>query len=357
MPEYLTPLLLALIVLLLLLVAFWLHARIREMKPRPEDQQALAELKGQVGSFTVQMESLRHTVTTLQGQLVNTLTETRGSMDKRLDGTARVIHEVNQNLGQLAEKTKQLSEIGRDIASLQDILRAPKLRGNLGELFLADLLAQILPPDHFTTQHDFQGGETVDAVIKLKSGLVPVDAKFPLENFQRVVKAESEAEKKTARQAFIRDVKRHIDAIAQKYIRPDEGTLDFALMYIPAENVYYETIIKDDELGAEGALFEHAMKKRVIPVSPNSFYAYLQTILLGLKGLRVEENVRRVIDQLARVHTEVEKFSEAFRLIGTHLDNSRAKYADAQQRLEKVDQKLAQIDGVIQGSESPTLPP
>jgi DNA recombination protein RmuC len=349
------PILLGLAVLLLIGLLAWLPARLAALKPRPEDQHLLAELKGQVMGFSSQVEGLRQSVATLQGQVVQSLDGTRRAMDERLDGAARVINDVRQNLGQLAEKTQHLAEIGKDIASLQDILRSPKLRGNIGELFLGDLLAQILPPDHFVMQHGFQGGETVDAVIALKAGLVPVDAKFPLENFQRVVKAGTDEERKAARRTFIADVKKHIDAIAKKYIRPDEGTFDFALMYIPAENVYYETIIKDDELAGDGALFEYALKRRVIPVSPNSFYAYLQTVLLGLKGMRIEESAREVINQLSRVHTEFARFGDAFRLVGDHLDNARKKYDDAQKRFDKVGQKLEQIDGVAQGA-APSLP-
>ncbi|HMP76513.1 MAG TPA: DNA recombination protein RmuC [Kiritimatiellia bacterium] len=351
------PILLALLCLTAFIgLALWLRASLRELKPRPEDQQALAELKGQVGAFSMQVEGLRQSLTTLQGQVVTSLDGNRRAMDERLDGAARVINDVRQNLGQLTEKTQRLAEIGKDIASLQDILRSPKLRGNIGELFLGDLLAQILPPDHFRMQHAFQGGEIVDAVVILKAGMVPVDAKFPLENFQRVVASATEDEKKTHRRVFMQDVKKHIDAIAKKYIRTDEGTFDFALMYIPAENVYYETIIRDDELGGDGALFEYALKKRVIPVSPNSFYAYLQTVLLGLKGMRIEERAREVINQLSRVHVEFGRFADAFRLVGGHLDNARAKYDEAQKRLEKVDLKLAQIDGVVQGAEPAALP-
>lgn len=340
-------------------IAAWISARLRELAPRPEDQQALAELKGHVASVNQQIDGVRQSVAALQGQVVQTLDGTRRAMDERLDGAARVIQSVQQQLGQLGERTERLTEIGKDIASLQNILRSPKLRGNLGELFLGDLLAQILPPDHFRLQYTFKGGETVDAVVTLKAGIVPVDAKFPLENFQRIVRAQSEDEKKPARRAFIQDVKKHIDAIAKKYIRPDEGTFDFALMYIPAENVYYETIIKDDDLNGEGALFEYALKRRVIPVSPNSFYAYLQTVLLGLKGMRIEESAREVINQLSRVHTEFERFAESFRLVGIHLDNARAKYEEARARLDKVEQKLTQIDGVVEGASAsaPQLTP
>lgn len=340
-------------------MAVWLAAALRDLKLRPEDQQALAELKGHITSVNQQIDGIRQSVAALQGQVVQSLDGTRRVMDERLDGAARVIQSVQHQLGQLGERTQQLAEIGKDIAGLQNILRSPKLRGNLGELFLGDLLAQILPPDHFRMQYAFKGGETVDAVVVLKAGIVPVDAKFPLENFQRVIRAQSDDEKRPARRAFIQDVKKHIEGIAKKYIRPDEDTFDFALMYIPAENVYYETIIKDDEIEGDGAIFDYALKRRVIPVSPNSFYAYLQTILLGLKGMRIEESAREVINQLERVRGEFGRFAESFRLIGGHLDNARAKFEEARGRLEKLDQKLSQIDGVIASSGVPAqgLPP
>ena len=153
----------------------------------------------------------------------------------------------SRSLGGLEEANRHIYEVGKDIASLQEILRAPKLRGGLGEFFLEDLLAQILPPQHFSTQHAFRSGEKVDAVIKLGASLVPVDAKFPLENFKRIAGSDERRGKKPRQEAILRPMcKKHIDAIAGKYILPDEGTYDFALMYIPAENVYYETIIKDE---------------------------------------------------------------------------------------------------------------
>ncbi|MCZ7593391.1 MAG: DNA recombination protein RmuC [Kiritimatiellae bacterium] len=255
MPDLLIPILIGLLLLVILGLALWMGAQLRALKPHPDDQKAIAELKGQVGAFAMQVENLRQSLTTQQSQVIQSLTTTRDAMDKRLDGAARTMAEVSKNLGQLTVATKQLEEVGKDISSLQDILRAPKLRGNLGELFLGDLLAQILPTEHFELQYGFKGGEAVDAVVKLNAGLVPVDAKFPLESFKRILATESDEAKKAPRREFIRDVKKHVDAIADKYIRPDEGTFDFALMYIPAENVYYETIIKDDEFGGDSALF------------------------------------------------------------------------------------------------------
>ena len=158
--------------------------------------------------------------------------------------------------------------------------------------------------EHFRLQHQFKNGDVVDAVILIGANFVPVDSKFPLENFRRVVEAATESERIAARKQFLRDVKRHVDAIATKYILCDEGTYDFALMYVPAENVYYETIIKEDNAGDERQLFGYALGKRVIPVSPNSFYAYLQTILLGLRGMKVEERAHEILNTLARLRAD-----------------------------------------------------
>jgi len=181
--------------------------------------------------------------------------------------------------------------------------------------------------------------------------MVPIDAKFPLDNFRRILSADSEEKRKNAKRVFIKDVKGHITAIASKYIRTDENTFDFALMYVPAENVYYETLIRDDAFGGEMSLFNFALQKRVIPVSPNSFYAYLQTIILGLKGMRVEERSREILDSLSRLQKEFENFAEAFRLVGQHLDNSTKKYMEAQKRFGKVELKVEQIDGLTRGLE------
>jgi DNA recombination protein RmuC len=257
--------------------------------------------------------------------------------------------DVRQQLGQLKESSQRMIEMGQDISKLQDILQPPKLRGSLGELFLADLLSQILPAAHYRLQYPFKGGETVDAVVLLHSGMVPIDAKFPLDNFKRILSTPNEEARAAAKKAFIKDVKGHIDAIASKYIRTDENTFDFALMYVPAENVYYETVIKDSEFGDEMSIFSYALKKRVIPVSPNSFYAYLQTIILGLKGMRVEERSREILDNLSRLQKEFDIFAEAFRLVGQHLENSTKKYAEAQKRFDKIEAKVEQIDGLAKG--------
>jgi DNA recombination protein RmuC len=284
-------------------------------------------------------------VNTQLGRVTEQLQKSTGDLNSRLDNAARVVQEVSKGLGGLSEATKKVFEVGKDIASLQEILRSPKLRGGLGELFLGDLLAQIFPPAHYTLQHRFKSGEAVDAAVRIGPNLVPVDAKFPLENFKRVVETASEEERRTAKKKFIADVKKHIDAIAGKYILPDEGTFDFALMYIPAENVYYELIIKDEALDTDKGLLNYSFAKRVIPVSPNSFYAYLQTILLGLKGLHIEEQAQEILKDLARLSGDFDKFRADFELVGKHLTNTKSKYDDADKKLERFGDRLQNLSG------------
>jgi DNA recombination protein RmuC len=228
-------------------------------------------------------------------------------------------------------------EVGKTISSLEDLLKPPKIRGGMGETLLEELLNQILPHNYFEFQHPFKSGDKVDAVIRLGEKMVPVDAKFPLEQFRNIITNSNEAESKFARRNFIRDVKKHIDDIANKYILPDEKTFDFALMYIPAENVYYEAVIKEE--GEEG-LYSYALKKKVIPVSPNSFYAYLQVIIHGLKGMSIEAHAKEIINHLERLKGDENRFKDEFEVLGNHLSNARKKYEDADKLLNRFEEKL-----------------
>jgi DNA recombination protein RmuC len=317
-----------------------------------KSQETVNHQLGQINlQVNTQLGKVTEQVNTQLGQVTQQLQKSTGDLNTRLDNAARIVQEVSKGLGGLSEATKKVFEVGKDIASLQEILRSPKLRGGLGELFLGDLLAQIFPPAHYALQHRFKSGEAVDAVIKLGHNLVPIDAKFPLENFKRVVETATEDERRTAKRKFISDVKKHIDAIGGKYILPDEGTFDFALMYIPAENVYYELIIKDEAVDTDKGLINYAFTKRVIPVSPNSFYAYLQTILLGLKGMHVEEQAQEILKSLARLSGDFEKFRADFELVGKHLTNTRTKYDDADKKLGKFGDRLQSLTGAEAGHE------
>lgn len=315
-----------------------------------KNQETVNQQLGQItNQVNTQLGQVATQMNTRLGQVTEQLQKSTGDLNTRLDNAAKVVSEVSKGLGSLSEATQKVFLVGKDIASLQEILRSPKLRGGLGELFLGDLLAQILPPAHFSIQHRFKSGEAVDAVIRLGANLVPVDAKFPLENFKRVLEVASEDDQRAAKRKFTADVKKHIDAIAGKYILPDEGTFDFALMYIPAENVYYELIIKDEAIDSDKGLLNYSFAKRVIPVSPNSFYAYLQTVLLGLKGMHVEEQAQEILKGLARLAGDFKKFQDDFRLIGRHLTNAKGNYDDADKRLEKFGDKLQSLSGTESG--------
>lgn len=282
----------------------------------------------------------------LQAELLNLsrqMNEQLSSNSNLVQNYARQMGELQHRLGQLQESTQSMIHIGKDISSLQDILKAPKLRGLLGELFLEELLRQILPHDRYVLQYSFLSGEKVDAVILLCQGMVPVDAKFPLENFKRLITG-SEEEMRRSRKQFRNDVKKHIDQIATKYILPAEGTFDFALMYLPAENIYYETIIKDDGAATDETLSHYAISRKVIPVSPNSFYAYLQAIVLGLRGLRIETSAREILANLAQLANDFRKFYEDFWKIGFHLSDAKTAFDKAEKRLGRLEHQLDTID-------------
>ncbi len=248
-----------------------------------------------------------------------TLLEWLKSMDKRLDNNsqqlnsrldkaAEVISAVQKNIG-------EMSEIGRSMRDLQDLLKSPKLRGNIGEQVLKELLSQMLPKSSFHLQYTFKSGVIVDAAIKTEAGIIPIDSKFPLENFRKMAASETEAEKKTIEKDFISDVKKHIDAISSRYILTQEGTIDYALMYIPSEAIYYEIV-------NHSALYDYASVKRVLPVSPMTFYAYLRSILISFEGQKITEQAKEILSGVRAMQKDYEKVGETIGVLNKHITNS-----------------------------------
>lgn len=301
----------------------------------------------------VLFQSLKNTSETVNQQLnvvtsqlsnvTQQLQSNTGQMGSRLDTAAGVIKEVATKLGELGKATQEIKELGQSVSKLEEMLKAPKLRGGLGELLLEDLLKQVLPSNAYDFQYSFKNGQTVDAIIKTAGGMVPVDSKFPLENFRKTLEAKSEQDKKTAARLFKNDVKKHVDAIAEKYILPDEGTFDFALMYVPAENIYYETIIREDQFEEESSIYSYATGKHVVPVSPNTFYAHLRVIALGLKGLQIERSAKDIFQNLKRLDSELAKFTELFDTLGTQLANAKNNYDKADKQLSTFSDKLKSV--------------
>lgn len=255
-------------------------------------------------------------------------------MHTRIDHATRVVSDVQGKLLQLEEANKRIFDLGKDISNLQKILQAPKLRGGMGEIWLGDLIGQIIPSDRYKMQYTFKSGEICDAVIFLRDGLLlPIDAKFSLENFVRMLEAPEET-KMAFKKQFTSDMKKRIDEISKKYVLPHENTLEFAFMYVPAENVYYQAFIQEEDTLQ---LLSYAFAKKVIPVSPSSFYAYLQVILFGLRGLEIEKSAKDIQKNLAGLASDFGKFHETYEKVGTHLRH-------AQQSLETTDKKLDQLE-------------
>jgi DNA recombination protein RmuC len=298
------------------------------------------------------LASVRHELQQFTGHMTSQMGQVGSGVQQQLQHVGQVMGAVQGSLGRLGEVTQRVFDIGKDIAGLEHILRSPKVRGGLGESFLESLLGQMLPREHYELQHAFSTGDRVDAAVRIGGRLVPVDAKFPLENFRRLYEETDEDRRRQLRRAFARDVKARVDEIAKRYILPDEGTFDFALMYIPAENVYYEIIVKDEGV-EDDAPATYATSRHVIPVSPNSFYAYLQVIVLGLRGLQIEQDAREIQGRLARLRGDLDRFRDAFDVMGKHLTNARNKYDDATAALDRVEAKL---EGIEAARDQPALP-
>ncbi|MBI2464356.1 DNA recombination protein RmuC [Candidatus Peregrinibacteria bacterium] len=330
------------------------HQSLQKLNQKKDEEKSLGErldilsqhmttnLSGVTNSVLHQLNEVTKQVNERLKESTEMTERTHRSVGERLDNAAKAVNTITGRLAKIEEANQRIFEVGKDIASLQEILRAPKLRGVLGELFLGDLLAQILPKELFTLQYSFKNDTKVDAVIHFPNQLlVPVDAKFPLENFKKVIEFSEEKQAKAARKNFYSDVKKHIDDIANKYIVQDEGTLDFALMYIPAENVYYEMIVKTEE---DNSICQYAISKKVIPVSPNSFYIYLQAILMGFKGLQINKNAKEILSYISNLKTTFTKFGEDFELVGTHLNRAKNSYDNSEKRLDNFEQKLKTIE-------------
>ncbi|HHT9119098.1 MAG TPA: DNA recombination protein RmuC [Candidatus Hypogeohydataceae bacterium YC41] len=300
------------------------------------------------GQLQQQMDSLRQQTSSNLNQLTEQLNQRLQGHQDVLGQHANIVKEVHGKLEGLFQATQGVMELKRDIVSLQETFKAPQYRGGVGEMLLEKLLKDALPQDLWELQRPFNDGNRVDAVIKMEGKLVPIDSKFPLDNFKKLITAKDDAERKGARRAFLSDVKRKIDDIAEKYIRPDEGTYDYAFMYIPAEGVYSEILALDS--ATEIGLLDYAWKKKVFPVSPNTFWAHLQAIHFGLKALQIEERAEEVIEGLQSLKIDFGKFRDDFETLGKHLRNSVQRHDDARKDLERFSNCLDRIESL--GGES-----
>lgn len=266
----------------------------------------------------------------LREELRRSLGETEQQVLTQTGSTQRALSDLARQLGALGEQSARVGDLAKDIGSLHDLLRAPKLRGGFGELLMQRVLEDALPSGAFQLQYAYRGGQRVDAVVHFAGRLVPIDAKFPMESFHALSSAADEADRKAKRRLFVQTFKRHVDAVS-RYISPEDGTIDYALMYIPAEQVFYEAVIREDDPD----LREHCAARHVIPTSPNTLLAYLQLVSFGLRGLAMQERTRELQGAIRHASIELERFRALHEVLGRHLDNAGKKYQESVRGLDR----------------------
>ena len=272
------------------------------------------------------------------------LSESNKNAQEQFKRSADIIRNVTEKLTRLDETNKQVVGFADQLQGLQDILKNPKQRGILGEYYLETVLKNVLPPSSYQMQYSFSNGEIVDAVVFVDKRIIPIDSKFSLENYNRILETRDPNEKKRFETAFVNDLKLRIDETS-KYVRPEEKTMDFAFMFIPSEAVYYDLLINKIGMITEDTnnLIYYAGKKKVVVVSPTSFLAYLQTVLQGLRNQKISEEAHLIIKEVERLGKHMFTYSEHMKRLGQHLDTTVSSYNKAGKELLKIDKDVVKI--------------
>lgn len=267
------------------------------------------------------------------------LRQIQGSLNGSSETMRRQIYDFTKETTQLREDLKKIQQTVEEISSFQEFFKAPKLRGEWGEASLKHLLSEYFPKEFYKIQHFFSTGAEVDAVLRLPNGkLLPIDAKFPFDNFRKMIQAQSKEEKENFRKKFFEDVKIRIQEISKKYILPSENTVDFALMYVPAEAVYYEI-----NMAKEIDLISYAQAKKVIITSPNTIYLTLRTIEHWFKDTKISQQTQQILQRLSKIQQDALKLKENFRKLGSHLKNALSAYDDSERRLSLFSERVEKL--------------
>ena len=365
-------LLIILVILALLtnvfLVIYFMRKR-NKADDMPKDDTGLKLILEQVNELSRTVDrkvgdlskDLTRTVDTKVGDLTRTVDNkinessknVQESMRIQLSESAKLIREVTQGLTKLDETNKQVVSFADQLQNLQDILKNPKHRGILGEYYLETLLKNVLAPGQYSMQYMFKNGEIVDAAVFVKDKIIPVDSKFSLENYNKLVEEKNPAEKDKLEKAFVGDLKTRIQETS-KYIRPDENTMDFAFMFIPHEAIYYDLLVNKIGMSTDetdNLIQRAASKYKVIIVSPTSFLAYLQTVLQGLKAMQIEETAKDIVKHVGQLGTHLKKYEEYHTKLGTSLSTVVNHYNNSSKELKKVDKDVLRITGETPGIE------
>jgi len=334
--ESFTPILIAIGILLVAVFGFgifFLQREIRSLKEKKGDSEGSLMLQNQIAELNRTLDAK--------------LGESSKAIRDQFGESTKIIKEITQELVKVGEGQKQVMSITDQLKSLQDILKNPKQRGVLGEYYLETVLKNVLPPGSYQMQYSFKDGAIVDAVVITKEGIISVDSKFSLENYNRLLEAPTSTERERYETAFINDLKNRVDETA-KYIRPGEGTLDFAFMFIPSEAVYYDLLV--NKIGAIKInslnLIEYAAgQKKVMVVSPTTFLAYLQTVLQGLRALKIEESAIQIQKRVEDLGRHIGSYETYMKKLGGHLGTTVNTYNIASKELAKIDKDVLRITG------------
>jgi len=341
--ETVAIILLVLILLLLLYKEFFKKENIEEVKKQ-------ATVEAYIQTLMRDFRGLNETVDKKMG-------ESQMSFQRQSQMTMRIVEDVTKKLTEMESTNKQVIGFAEQLKSLENILKNPKQRGILGEYFLETLLSNSLPPDAFKMQYKFKDGTIVDAAIFLKGKIVPVDAKFSLEGYNRVMEETSSHKREDLERQLKTDLKLRIDETS-KYVKEDENTLDFALMFIPADGIFYNLLsskIGTMDINAQD-LIKYAFSKKVIIVSPMTFFAYLQTIMQALKNMQIEESVKEVIKNVQKLGKHLGVYDEHMKRMGTNLKNTVGSYSKAYKEFEKIDKDILKVGGESSGIKALEMP-
>lgn len=342
---------LLIILLIAIAVVIFLLVRKKEDTSGAEARQQLAAMMERLAALSQQNEQMRKTVDEKLSQTHQTTQFQFQSANKVIQDiatqSATLISAVTEKLTKLDDTNKQVINFTSQLQSLQDILKNPKQRGVLGEYFLEETLKNVLPPNSFKMQYAFKDNVIVDAAVFVKDKVIPIDSKFSLENYERIINASDVSEREALEKSFKQDLKNRIDETS-KYIKPEEGTMDFAFMFIPSEAIYYDLLV--NKVGAvkidTRSMIEYAFRdKHVIIVSPTSFLAYLQTVLQGLRAMEIEENAKEIKANVAKLQKHIMAFDTLMQKMGTSLTTTVSHYNNAFKELGKVDKDVVKITG------------
>ncbi len=301
------------------------------------------------------LQTIQNLERTLDARVSESSKQVHETVRIQLGESAKLIKDVTEGLTKLDETNRQVVSFADQLQNLQDILKNPKQRGILGEYYLESVLESVLPTGTYQMQYAFPNGEIVDAVVFAKDRIIPIDSKFSLENYNRLLETRDPAEKEHFEKLFKQDLKLRIDETS-KYVRPENGTTDFALMFIPAEGVYYDMLVGGGASGTRSRdLVEYAFSKRVIIVSPSSFLAYLQTVMQGLRSLQIEEQTKEIQKRVVELGKHLGAYDDYYKRLGAALSTTVNHYNAGYKELGKIDKDVLRITGVAIGIEASSV--